>query len=606
MKSLKRAMAAALAVLLFVMLLPVSPVFAADADMRYGRVKLGEMENGANLQYVYDRLVTGCANAEAEIKIDVSGRNIDLSKDVGVIYQLFYSDYPEYFWLGNAWHAGANYFNGTATLTLTPQYTMPGSTLAAAQSAYNAKVDALTKDLSGSDYDKAKTLHDRLIDTVTYEATSNDQNAYGALVEGKAVCNGYTRAYQHLLLKAGIPAWFVCGTSIDPVTGAPANHAWNLVKLGGQWYYTDVTWDDQGENTFYTYFNITTQQLLEEHTIDPQYAKWVPAATATGANYYIKEGRVFDSYDQAKLVQLLKKDNCKTQIYLTGDMSSFFSSLNANLKSLAQDLGATGRYSISYGYSYLGRGVILEVVIDHTHKAQQTVTQVNASCLAGGTKAYYVCSCGLRFLDQDCTQRITSDSQLEIPAIDHTPSSWKSDAANHWKECTQCAAETPGTRGAHSDGNADRKCDTCTYALPAENEDLPTGGGITGDETNSGGTEDLPPEENTTQGSEPPVTGGDPDNDASTDSTQGADDTQSTDSTEHTDSAQSTDVQDTTPSESTPSATEGTGASGQGDPQGGKAPKDNTMVWILVGGVAALVAAGLLLSVIHLNRKKRK
>ncbi len=466
MQTFKRLSAILLAVIILALSLPTATVFAANSDMRYGRTKLD-----ANWQYIYDKLVIGCESADPEIEVDISGLNLDFStfnEDHNFLYEMFYGDYPEYFWV-NKGHNGASVLGNT--LTLKPSYSMTGSTLANAKSAYNAKVDELTKGLSGkSDYEKAKIIHDRVVDTVTYiSREGNDQNAYNALVEGKAVCNGYARAYQHLLSKVGIPARYVAGSSINPTTNTPIGHAWNLVKIDGQWYYTDVTWDDQGANTFYAYFNITTQQLLKDHTFDSEYESLVPTATATTANYYVKEDRVFSGYDQAKFVSLLKKDSNKTQIYIDGNVDSFVSSLNSNLASIASDLGANGSYSVSYNMSQLGNALIINVVVisgDHTHTAKATITQKDATCLSPGTKTYYVCDCGLKFLDQACTQQITNDKQLEITAKSHSPSGWKNNASDHWKECTMCGSETANTRSAHSDNNKDNKCDTCGYALP--------------------------------------------------------------------------------------------------------------------------------------------
>lgn len=471
MRNLKRLIAIVLILLVLTVSLPTVSVFAADSDMRYGRKKLGEMTNGTNLQYVYDQLVSGCESAKESIDIDLNNHGVFCDQEtIDTIYKMFYSDYPEYFWINGAWSASSN----GITLTIKPAYTMTGSTLASAKSAYNTKVNEITSGLSGSHYDKAKTLHDRLINAVNYVSTDNDQNAYGALVDGKAVCNGYAKAYQHLMLKAGIPAWYVRGTSINPSTGTPIGHAWNLVKLDGEWYYTDVTWNDQGQNTFYTYFNITTKQLLEGHTFDNQYKALVPQATATSANYYIKEGRSLSGYDQDKLISLLKKDNNKTQIYVNGDVDSFINSLNINLLGIASKLGATGSYSASYNLAKLGNAIILNIIIisgNHTHSVKTTVSKVNETCLANGTKAYYNCDCGLKFLDQACTQQVINEVDLNIPAKSHTPSNWKNDVANHWKECTQCGSESANTRSAHTDGNKDNKCDTCGYALPITDKD---------------------------------------------------------------------------------------------------------------------------------------
>ncbi len=473
MQRFKKVIALVLTVFMLVTLLPSIAANAADADMRYGRKKLGEMTNGAALQFAYDKLVSGCA-ANTPTSIDMSQCAVSVKEFTDYVFPMFYGDYPEYFWVSNGGYSYTHTADSAKKLlSVTPGYHSGIGNLASAKSAFNSKVEQLTASLSGSDYDKAKTLHDRLIQTVTYTSAQNDQNAYGALVEGKAVCNGYARAYQHLMLKAGIPAWYVRGNSINPTTNNREDHAWNLVKLDGQWYYTDVTWDDQGSNTFYAYFNVTTQQILTDHTLDAGYAALVPQATATAANYYLKENRSFTGYDRAKLVNLLKKDQKKSQFYITGDQNAFLSALNSDLLNIGKDLGGTGAFQISYSVVSLGNAMILEVVVvgeGHTHAAKTNVPQVNATCLANGTKAYVICDCGFKFLDSACTQQITVESELTIPAVAHSPSGWKNDATIHWKECTACGSETTGTRGNHSDSNTDHKCDTCGYALPVADE----------------------------------------------------------------------------------------------------------------------------------------
>ncbi len=481
MKNIKRLSAIILTMLILFASLPNISVFADDPDMRYGRTKLD-----ADSQYIYDCLVNGCESAQAKIDINISGKNIDLQSNLSTIYTMFYSDYPEYFWVTGGYSARCQ----NNVLTINPEYSIPGNNLITAKSKYNAKVNELTAGLNGSNYDKSKTLHDRLIDAVSYIDTPNDQNAYGALVEGKAVCNGYSRAYQHLMNKVGIPAWYVRGTSINPATNTSIGHAWNLVKLDGAWYYADVTWDDQGENTFYEFLNITTEKMAEGHSLEQPFASLVPQATATNANYYKKENREFTGYDHNKLIDLLKKDNKKTQIYVDGDVSSFLNSVNQNLLDIGKQLGATGSCHITSGASMLKNAVILNVIIissDHTHKAQTTVPQTAATCLTNGKKAHYICDCGLKFLDTACTNQVNNDSELNIPASSHTASGWKNDATNHWKECTKCSSTTVNTRAAHTDTNKDNKCDTCEYQLPVADQsgNIIIGGGASGNSTNN-------------------------------------------------------------------------------------------------------------------------
>lgn len=537
MKGLKKLLPLVLAAVLLVMLLPVS---ADEVASRYGRTKLGEMTDGADLQYVYDKLVAGCESAREQITIDISGKSIDADK-LKTAYKLFYSDYPEYFWVEGGYSASMEEQGQVKTLKVTPEYTITGGALTAAKAAYDAKVNALLSGLSGSDYDKAKTLHDRVIAAVAYEKTANDQNAYGALVEGKAVCNGYTRAYQHLLTKAGIEAWYVPGTSVSPSTGESVGHAWNLVKLDGQWYYTDVTWDDQGENTFYAYFNITTAQLQEGHTIDVDYKTLVPEATATAANFYVKEARVFTAYDRAKLAALLKKDGNKTQIYIDGDMDAFKAALDADLLNLGGALGATGKYQISYNMSKLGKAMILQVVLlqeGHVHRAVTTTPQVEATCMKSGVMEFYICSCGLKFLDKACTKQITNSTQLEIRALAHTPSNWENTVNEHWKICTVCGTEITNVRAAHSDTNGDKACDVCAYVMDGA-------------------------------------------------STEGTDAT--TETTDQT-STEQTEIQ-TNPTEESKQENGGNAAPPANDPQQDDMGFDKDILWLVIAGVAVVAAA---------------
>lgn len=93
-----------------------------------------------------------------------------------------------------------------------------------------------------SDLQIALALHDYLALSIeyTYPTVSgrNDPvySAYGALVNGQAVCQGYALAYDYLLSAAGIPNMFVASSEL--------NHGWNLVYVGGSWHHVDITWDD--------------------------------------------------------------------------------------------------------------------------------------------------------------------------------------------------------------------------------------------------------------------------------------------------------------------------------------------------------------------------
>ena len=100
--------------------------------------------------------------------------------------------------------------------------------------------------VSGSDYDKILKVHDSLADMIEYDTTlnrTNTHNIYGALKEKTCVCEGYSKALKYILDDLNIPCILVSGSATN-TNGQTESHMWNYVKLDGNWYGIDVTWDD--------------------------------------------------------------------------------------------------------------------------------------------------------------------------------------------------------------------------------------------------------------------------------------------------------------------------------------------------------------------------
>ncbi len=141
-----------------------------------------------------------------------------------------------------------------------------------------------------SDYDKELALYAWLTGNVSYDqshyekkgAPRSSYEPYGPLVEGKGVCLGYATAFQLLMDMADIECITVTGAAFM----SRENHAWNMVKLNGEWYCADPTWDmdlwiaDQDGEPFvqYRYFNVTSDYMAgTDHQWDYDS---VPEATA--------------------------------------------------------------------------------------------------------------------------------------------------------------------------------------------------------------------------------------------------------------------------------------------------------------------------------------
>lgn len=121
------------------------------------------------------------------------------------------------------------------------------------RSQYNeckARLDAAVKraieSLRGmrSSEQMALKLHDFIVENCEYDLKAAEQNdksslartAYSVLVRGKAVCEGYTMAYRHLLNAVGIQC--------EEISSDAMRHCWNYVKINGVWYHVDITFDD--------------------------------------------------------------------------------------------------------------------------------------------------------------------------------------------------------------------------------------------------------------------------------------------------------------------------------------------------------------------------
>lgn len=113
-----------------------------------------------------------------------------------------------------------------------------------------------------SKYNAIKNVHDYLVNNYTYVTSAN--NLYNVIKNKKANCYGYTMLNYVILNKLDIPIRTTYGAMNEA-------HIWNAVKLNGQWYYEDVTWDTVNKGT--DYFLISTNKIKKNHTI---YGNFIP------------------------------------------------------------------------------------------------------------------------------------------------------------------------------------------------------------------------------------------------------------------------------------------------------------------------------------------
>lgn len=222
--------------------------------------------------------------------LDISGYNIPTENgaELSSLFTQVVNENPKLFYVTG----GLRYWkNQTIYTRLEFSYSEVTDEQKAAFSAKLGEAASLVTSAM-SEEEKALVLHDYLAQhcAYAYEEYSNgtltsgsdEYNAYGALVNGKAVCQGYSEAYQALLQEVGIQSR-ICSSDA-------MNHAWNVVLIDGSWYHVDVTWDDPVWNregrALHTFFLLSDTEMVNRMSGGGQnHHDWVDSVDCDSDRY---------------------------------------------------------------------------------------------------------------------------------------------------------------------------------------------------------------------------------------------------------------------------------------------------------------------------------
>lgn len=232
------------------------------------------MGDKAHSRYFYTKLTDGEKRAydailAAWLRYDTSvtfKKGADVN--VGRVISSVFSDNPELFYVDMS---RVSYTAAPFVTTVRASLRFDKERCAAMKAELYRRVDAFWASVPGG-ADKEKAAHDYLTAKVAYtmgDLDSGVHTAEGALLYGKAVCEGFARAFKLLLDRVGIPCIVVTGTAVNH-TGVPENHAWNIVRIDGKNYNVDVTWNAEGIKKGRTpfYYNVPDHQLAKDHAWD--------------------------------------------------------------------------------------------------------------------------------------------------------------------------------------------------------------------------------------------------------------------------------------------------------------------------------------------------
>ncbi|WP_057772991.1 DUF5050 domain-containing protein [Cytobacillus dafuensis] len=311
-------------------------------------------------------------------------------KEISPIINQVLADHPEIFYFK---HEGTRlYSNGKIEL----KYKYPTKTIKEMVKKQEAKAAEIIKQTikpGYSDFDKVKAIHDYIVLNTAYDHDNFQKGkvpeasftAYGVLINGVAVCEGYADTMKLLLEKAGVETHKVSGKG----NGGP--HAWNLVKVDGEYFYIDTTWDDPVPNregqVSYKYFLVPASYLKKDHSWDEKpypaaksnryaYFQEFYSAQEIGNYYYYS-----NSFDDHRLYRIgtdgkgkMKILDARAPYFVVAKDSIYFSNYSNNGYLFRAKLNGSGLQQINKVHSidlYL-----VEDKLFYTNKSSGTKTKI--------------------------------------------------------------------------------------------------------------------------------------------------------------------------------------------------------------------------------------
>lgn len=186
-----------------------------------------------------DVMMEAWDNLEEEVSVREFNISVD---DFARIYRnAVYKDPKDYYYVST----GCIYFyseSANIVTTIYPEYFETDKEVIAETTA---ELDEATEEImmclneNMTDFEKVMTVHDYMVLNYEYDYTYSNYDIT-IMTNKKGVCMSYALAFKHLMNELGIECLYV--SSGDDAM----NHAWNLVKIDGEWYHIDLTWDDPG------------------------------------------------------------------------------------------------------------------------------------------------------------------------------------------------------------------------------------------------------------------------------------------------------------------------------------------------------------------------
>ncbi|MBO5789090.1 MAG: hypothetical protein J6R42_04015 [Clostridia bacterium] len=251
----------------------------------------------ADEKCAYEALVAGYQAMKTSIVFDLA----DHHRLERLLDSVRY-DHPEIFYVDGTFNYRVMNMFGKTRITLMPQYLYSQSEVARISAKCKAEAERIIKGAPSDDFGRELLVHDRLCEKIVYQEGAHAHSIIGALIDGRCVCEGISKAAKYCFDMLGMTTAIMTGNAGKGGDIGP--HAWNVVKIRSDWYHVDITWDNGTADTMgcttvsvYDYFNLCDEEIEVNHKIDMA----LPCrATETDENYYMKNDLYAFNMDMVK------------------------------------------------------------------------------------------------------------------------------------------------------------------------------------------------------------------------------------------------------------------------------------------------------------------
>ena len=290
----------------------VEDVHAEEVQFSHNEYHYGQLNDEE--KRIYGLCYDACSKFQKKLKVVTTCDESSLER----IHTALRSDNPEFFWL-NGMKYKITKIKSENKVVL--KFKVKDDTKSTYSKISNY-TDKIVNKATGSNYAKVQYFYKWICKNTKYKKGSKyNQDVRSVFLNHKSVCHGYASALLYLCNKVGINCVLVSGDIKE--SDISGRHAWNMVKLKGNWYNVDSTWGDKdynkerGMSVEYGYLCFVNSDLNHKRILsnDRSYSAYkdnlvfsYPECTDTSLNYYRKHNLYIEDYSR-KAIKNIFYDN---------------------------------------------------------------------------------------------------------------------------------------------------------------------------------------------------------------------------------------------------------------------------------------------------------